>query len=675
MRGEYVTVQTATGYGQVGLEHPMRQFAQTRPFVVELDGAGLLPVAETPTDKLVALFIAYAYAGSMVGTRLIPLVASRMHGDGTTREMIRALLYRAPCPLSFYAVCAASLTAHVECSTSLVAMLRCAPKDSHAELRAKMRTLHASPGLTGLTGLTVERLLGELAARARYSPTAQYGECERDLVREVSNRAKGPKDRIGEQGYEHTDAWKTALAASTGRFVNDAQRDKIGEILETRETPPWLIVQMQMGFGKSSVVVPMLVARYAAVDEVRVVFVTQPAHLTAQAARTVGAFVGANPTLVPIYVIDVRELRDCLAHVFPGFMEVNRADAERFVVVLSTAEMQCLVRDHPRIYSRSGMIAHIADEVDVESDPLRCEVIIEGADAAPHYAPAVAERIGVYYRAALELGSERRDAMHALRELDAHSASRLEDMRRRVGELAHKVDFGLSDDAKTYIAVPYVFANKPSRVATLSDLDAAINALVISIEEGGLRETDRELVRSDILSKFGDEVGGRILGVFGTRDSRGDPPSERRFEEYYATQIAMPRLRVSKTETSVAFVDVLGCGSRFVGFSGTMGTSVPVPTYARATRARGTLARQVAWCRCTATRRTTRKPTGTSSAPKLRSLGAYGTKSGLKSSSRRSSRVSARSVRFTEPRRRYSSLTEAASSARSTTTSRVCARP
>ena len=424
--------------------------------------------------------------------------------------------------------------------------------------------------------------------RARYSPTAQYGECERDLVRGTKNEG----DRIDERGYEHTDAWKTALEASTGRFVNEAQRDKIGEILEARETreAPWLIVQMQMGFGKSSVVVPMLVARYIAVDEVRVVFVTQPAHLTAQAARTVGAFVGANPTLVPIYALDVSELRACLAHVFPPSMLVNRADAERFVVVLSTAEMQCLVRDHPRIYSRSRMIAHIADEVDVESDPLRCEVIIEGADPAPHYAPAVAEKIGVYYRAALELGSERRDArrdaMDALDALDAHSASRLEDMRRRVSELAHKVDFGLSDDAKTYIAVPYVFANKPSRVATLSDLDAAINALVVSIEEGGLRETDRALVRSDILSKFGADVGGVILGVLempGALDSRGDPLSGRRFggfEEYYATQIAMPRLRVSKTETSVAFVDVLGCGSRFVGFSGTMGTSVPVPEYA-----------------------------------------------------------------------------------------------
>ena len=620
LAGEYVTVHTATGVVGADHERAMGHFAQKEPFVVELDGAGLLPVADTPTDKLVSLFVAYAYAGSMVGTRLVPLVASRMRGDETTRAMVRVLLYSAPCPLSFYAVCAASLTAYVECSDQLLGMLRCAPPDAHAELRAKMLTLHEPPRLPGLPGLPGKSAIGtkrpkepkepcgglaEVAARvdrrARYSPTAQYGECERDLVRGTKNEG----DRI--DWYEHTDAWKTALEASTGRFVNEAQRDKIGEILETRDTreAPWLIVQMQMGFGKSSVVVPMLVARYLAVDEVRVVFVTQPAHLTAQAARTVGAFVGANPTLVPIYALNVSELRACLAHVFPQSMLVNRADAERFVVVLSTAEMQCLVRDHPRIYSRSRMIAHIADEVDVESDPLRCEVIIEGADPAPHYAPAVAKRIGVYYRAALELGSERRDArrdaMDALHALDAHSASRLEDMRRRVRELAHKVDFGLSDDAKTYIAVPYVFANTPSRVATLSDLDAAINALVVSIEEGGLRETDRALVRSDILSKFGADVGGRILGVLempGALDSRGDPPSGRRFggfEEYYATQIAMPRLRVSKTETSVAFVDVLGCGSRFVGFSGTMGTSVPVPEYAkgdpreRYTRPRGGL--------------------------------------------------------------------------------------
>ena len=48
---------------------------------------------------------------------------------------------------------------------------------------------------------------------------------------------------------------------------------------------------------------------------------------------------------------------------------------------------------------------------------------------------------------------------------------------------------------------------------------------------------------------------------------------------YFATQIAMPRLRMSKRESSVSFVDLLGIAATFVGFSGTMGASVRVPDY------------------------------------------------------------------------------------------------
>ncbi len=64
----------------------------------------------------------------------------------------------------------------------------------------------------------------------------------------------------------------TTLSATTGRFVRADQRAKIELVARGN----WSVVQMGMGFGRSSVVVPMLVARYVCNPHIDVVFVTQP---------------------------------------------------------------------------------------------------------------------------------------------------------------------------------------------------------------------------------------------------------------------------------------------------------------------------------------------------------------------------------------------------------------
>ena len=538
VKGESSSVRSVT-------EH----FSRLDPFVVELDEACLLPAASTPTSELVALFVAYGYAGSMCGTRLIPLVAS--HAVGEADGTIMRVLYGAPCPLSFYAVCASSFRAFRELRENLASMLRCAPEHAARELRAKMLWEELpAPFVADL-----REAEARVRLRARM-PMVRYGDCERDFVLARSAAADGKKRKMYDEcvgSYHHADAWKTALEASTGRLVRDDQRARVERILEES----WAVVQMQMGFGKSSVIVPLLVARYLSRANLRVILVTQPAHLVPQALRTVGSLIAAHPWIEPVYVLSAAD-----------FVRGGDPSDAKLVLVLSTSDMQRLVRDNPRrFYDSAEVVAHIADEVDEESDPLKCEVVVEGAEKTAHYTPDVAANVGVYYRAALELGTSG-GAMKELSKIHAKSAMRLAEAHRTVETLVHKVNYGLSSDPEVYIAVPYVCANKPSLVSTFSDIDVAISLLVLALARG-MRKSDRELVERDIRAKLGRETGDAVLAKL----------DDKARLTYYATQIAMPRLRVSKKESSVSFVDLLGIAATFVGFSGTMGASVRVPEY------------------------------------------------------------------------------------------------
>ena len=48
---------------------------------------------------------------------------------------------------------------------------------------------------------------------------------------------------------------------------------------------------------------------------------------------------------------------------------------------------------------------------------------------------------------------------------------------------------------------------------------------------------------------------------------------------YFATELALPQLRVSRRESVVSFTDVLGFATRLAAFSGTMGSAIVVPDY------------------------------------------------------------------------------------------------
>ena len=100
---------------------------------------------------------------------------------------------------------------------------------------------------------------------------------------------------------------------ASGKFMTGAQAELVGAMLAQKRSA----VQLNMGFGKSALVVPMLVLRY--LETYRVVVVTQPAHLVAPALRIIGAAVAARP----------REIRRSELVTLPSFSPQVAAGSSR----------------------------------------------------------------------------------------------------------------------------------------------------------------------------------------------------------------------------------------------------------------------------------------------------------------------------------------------------------
>jgi hypothetical protein len=375
----------------------------------------------------------------------------------------------------------------------------------------------------------------------------------------------------------------TTLSATTGRFVRVDQRDKIGQILKI----PWSVVQMNMGFGKSSVIVPMLVARYICKRETKVVFVTQPLHLVPQAARTVGALIAAHPyvrgidgSVTAVRTLNGSDMMELITNKWKSNIDTGIGQAhEKYVVVLSTADLQCIVRDYPGIYGASRSIVHIADEVDAESDPLKCEVIIEGPEKKQHYNERVATQITGYYQAACDLVFEAKQenvnkSVAAVDGLcdgdDIKAGTRLSKVHGLIKKnMSYRVNFGMSDDPDKIVAVPYDYSGTPSQIREFSDIDVAIIVLVMSISLG-MRDSDMERLRVDIVGRYGENADS-IMRYF-----EQDHVLMKRF---YLMQMALKHIKMSTEEIAVSFVDLLGMAGTLVGFSGTMGTSIEAPRF------------------------------------------------------------------------------------------------
>ena len=538
------------------------------PFVVPFDRAGVMPEADTA--ELACIFVAYAYAGSVCGTRLMPLFAARAFEDGA----LRTLIVNAPCPMGHYSACA--IVYPIALRPELRMHLRCVEGAEFGELRDTLAGFRA-----------------------------RYGEHE---WRAVHGTGTAPAD-----------SWALALEARTGKRIRDDQLAKIDAISRaTSADGAGCVAQIHMGFGKSSVVVPMLVGVFLRRAEIRLVVVTQPARLVAAAAAVVGTLVATHPTVDEgrkqlIYVLGERDFR--AAHEAIGRMLRAAGRTHKLVAVMSTADMQALVRDFPLLfYGNAGAIAHIADEVDGESDPLTCEVAIQGRETTAHPDPGIARSMGEYYEAAFllvhcertrllqqrleeewretspgeeypglhemraDLESKRAELDAKLDALDKRSKSgvkvgaRLRAVHASLAGVSgpkHRVQFGMPDDARRLLAVPYRHAG----VASTSEyVDPEVRVLLTLMST--MRKSDLELVSRDVKAKFGSAALRRI------KERKFLDVLPRQLEaEYWATQLAMPQMRVSTTETVVAFADLLGAARTFVGFSGTMGIAIDVPKY------------------------------------------------------------------------------------------------
>ena len=551
----------------------------TKSFVVTLDSAGLLPVASTETDELVRLFVAYAYAGSKLGTRLMQCVASRAiydprrvpvpgYADAMVHDAIRRTIHGSSCPFGWYSACALLFNT-----------------ERHDFPRLQCTEKEIADVLVGRLVSSAVHESDDPKRRAAFSFWAEYGEPERLAAYAIALEKESDKTKKRELQLlkTHTDEWMTTLSATTGRFVREDQREKIGQIVKI----PWSVVQMNMGFGKSSVIVPMLVARYLCRSDIRIVFVTQPPHLVPQAARTVGALIAAHPYVRGIdgSVVAVRALNGSDMTKLMNRWNTNvqfylRQEHDKYVVVLSTAELQCIVRDYPGIYGASGSIVHIADEVDAESDPLKCEVIIEGPTKQSHYNKRVADNpdnIQTYYEAACDLVFAAKESYASIEALNAicetgelKAGTRLRNVYESIkANMKYRVNFGMSDDPDKIAAVPYDYSGTPSRIRDFSDIDVAILVLVMSIDLG-MRDSDKERLRVHISSTYGDNAESIM-----TRFSEDEVLMKR----FYLMHMALSRIKMSTKENAVSFVDLLGMAGTLVGFSGTMGASIEAPEF------------------------------------------------------------------------------------------------
>jgi hypothetical protein len=570
-----------------------------RPFFVEFAPSGLLPAESTDTEDLVCVFVAYAYAGSMLGTRLMPSVVARSVYDETPvafagirttprSAILRGIVLGASCPLGEYSACALMYQAtRGSVLNRLLRNLRCTAEDLHSTLVDRLRSgaiyddaYYQSP----------QRSIED---RAEFSYWVEHGELEHAAV---ADRVTTKLESIGklkhlpfEDVYKHTDEWVTTFEASTGRFVSKIQREKIGAVTGNR----FSVVQMIMGFGKSSVIVPMLVARYISDPSIRVVFVTQPPHLVAPASRAVGALITSHPFVEngqAVFAMSNSDFVDILKAGTRGQEhDTVRSLRCKIVVVLSTADMQCLARDYPALYEKSARdcVVHIADEVDAESDPLRSEVIIELPPLNSHYSSDIsANKRGLLdkYRALacdLAFGSGNAeeteknikllDATH-----DAMPGTRLKTIFNLIagGHLQHKVNFGFSLDDDKLIAVPFEYAGVPSKKRVFADIEVCYATLAYLYFKEKMRDADRARLRAHLEIKL--KSPRDVDAIFKVLDEQDDSLMKR----FYLTTLVMNTITTCVREIAVSFFDAFGMATKFAAFSGTMGTTLSLPTYA-----------------------------------------------------------------------------------------------
>ena len=371
---------------------------------------------------------------------------------------------------------------------------------------------------------------------------------------------------------------RASFEAASGKFLTERQSALVRSM---SRYPTKSAVQLNMGFGKSKVVVPMLVMLL--IDRYHCVVVTQPPHLVAEATRVICAALAARP-FVRAEVVRVTNDSNAALLVREG----------RVVVVCSGTDLQGTISgslkvDAPRhervpMYNDQLLRAHIADEIDETSDPLTCERSETTGAPKAHYAAVDAL---TYHKAVCDLVVAERDLAENDHEvvLPANSAQwyvRLASIAKLTKSRKLNVNFGLVDTDGVYLAVPYKYAQTPSHGSRYSDLDVSAiltaRAVYAACHKRGAGGPAGP--RASGLSASAQKALVRALtdaiGESAAREALEKVTSEQLFR-LHATLVALRQVVCFETETVTSFVDVLGIASAFAAFSGTMALDLPVP--------------------------------------------------------------------------------------------------
>ena len=363
---------------------------------------------------------------------------------------------------------------------------------------------------------------------------------------------------------------RETFEAASGRFLTLRQKGLVRDLVGEGR----MAVQLNMGFGKSAVIVPMLVLQL--IRKKRVVIVTQPAHLVAPATRIIAAAVAASPFVRGEAILVTTDARKI----------ARRGNRARLVVVCSSADLQGALSDgperaHVRLYLNQKHRAHIADEIDETSDPLTCERSETVGTPMQHYDPSVDTL--AYHRAVCKLvsGTESTDSTDpdARAHKDTAWYARLAAVCHATRRRKLNVNFGLVETEGVFLAVPYKYARTPVHDARYSDANAGgvltARAVLDACERSALPASGMRALRRALEETVGTAEAHMMLELV-TSEPRTTHKTHQLFM-LYAVLVALPQVVCYERERVTSFIDVIGIADAFAAFSGTMAFSLPVP--------------------------------------------------------------------------------------------------
>ena len=485
-----------------------------RHFVVPLDAAEILPEC-TPAEAR-TLLSAFSEA-SLCGVRLMPMVAGAL-------------------PACIYG------------------------DYMHAALGGKAAS-HRSRNVRRCLYQVGRKHAPQIGAAPQIGPwygAIVYGEDERAaaLARAKSEGAT----RLEFEAKGGKSASRVAFEGRSGKFVTERQSGIIERMKSGQKG-----IQVNMGVGKSAVIIPVLVLEM--LERHDVVVVTQPAHLVPAAFRIVVSAVAARPFVGGRAVHVTTDARH---------LAYDIASTCKYVVICSSTTLQRWVYENPtRAYASQGMRAHIADEIDETSDPLKCEVAWAKGEPKAHYS----ETSALDYHAAVcnaVLGYEAvgpdpsGPSDRSVIERRARTKNTLDAVTKEAMNMRLNTQYGLVDEHGVYVAVPYKYVDAPLVKSRYRSVDGSAVLTALAVLDACTRRSLYESAKIALERAVREVKGAEAKKIL-------DCASDVQVFLLHALLVALPQVMYYESEAVVAFTDTLGIAGTFAAFSGTMAFDLLVP--------------------------------------------------------------------------------------------------